>query len=169
MTGLLKNRKAKMEISILLLVILTLILVIFSVFVFNTRTGDYKKTLGSSQAMDELYSSAAIFEFNVRHIVEDVAKNNKISSEKDFMANFIPEFHRRLILNEQMYSPYEYGLYVKFNNLLGDNQNYEVKIKENTLMFNMKDFKFSETLADNSAEMSSIEYVKDVAFQISLK
>jgi len=167
--SILKNKKAKMEISVLLLVLTTLILVIFCLFIFNIRSGSFDKKITPSSSIDEIYSVSKIFEFNVRHIAEQVTKESKISSESDFANKFKSEFSNQFLANEKSYSPCEYGLYTKFNSMMTDSKNYEVKIKDNSLSFNMKDFIFSEKTADDDAGIVSIHYVKNITFQIPLK
>ena len=169
MTFMIKNKKAKMEISVLLLVLTTLILVIFSLFIFNTRSGDFRKDITTSSSIDEIYSASKIFEFNTRHIAEQVTKESKISSEVEFISKFKSEFYKIFLLNEKNYSPYEYGLYAKFNTMMADPKNYEVKIRDNSLTFNMKNFSFSNKIADSDAGIISISYAKNITFQITLK
>jgi len=166
---MIKNKKAKMEISVLLLVLTTLILVIFSLFIFNIRSDNLKKEIKTSSLMDEVYSASKIFEFNVLHIAEQVVVENKISSESDFASKFHSEFSKQFLANEKIYSPYEHGIYTNFNTMMTDQKNYEVKIKNNSLTFNMKNFGFSNNLIDTDARIISISYVKNITFQIPLK
>jgi len=169
MINMIKNRKAKMEISVLLLVLTTLVLVIFSLFIFNIRSDSLKKDITTPSSVDEIYSSSKIFEFNVRHIAEQVTNTNKISNEGDFINKFKSEFSKQFLLNEKIYSPYEYGIYLNFNSLMTDSKNYEIKIKNDSLAFNMKNFNFTEKIADNNAKMISVSYVKNITFQIPIK
>jgi hypothetical protein len=169
MRAMLKNKKAKMEISVLLLVLTTFILVIFSLFMFNIRSDSLRKEITTSSSIDEIYSSSKIFEFNIRHIAEQVIQESKIGSEVDFINKFKSKFFNQFLLNEKSYTPYEYGLYTKFNGMMTDSKNYEVRIKDNSLSFNMKEFTFSERMADNDAGIVSMSYVKNITFQIQLQ
>ena len=83
--NILKNKKAKMEISVLLLVLTTLLLVIFCLFIFNIRSGNFEKKITPSSSIDEIYSVSKIFGFNIRHIAEQITKESKISSEIYFI------------------------------------------------------------------------------------
>jgi len=167
--NILKNKKAKMEISVLILVLTTLVLVIFSLFIFNIRSDNLRKQITTSSLIDEIYSSSKIFEFNVRHIGEQVVNENKINSENDFINKFKSEFYKQFLVNQKVYSPYEYGVYEKFNGMMNDPKNYEIKIKDNLLSFNMKNFNFAEKMADSDAGITSINYAKNITFQVQLK
>ena len=167
--NILKNKKAKMEISVLILVLTTLVLVIFSLFIFNIRSDNLRKQITTSSLIDEIYSSSKIFEFNVRHIGEQVVNENKINSENDFINKFKSEFYKQFLVNQKVYSPLEYGVYEKFNGMMNDPKNYEIKIKDNLLSFNMKNFNFAEKMADSDAGITSINYAKNITFQVQLK
>lgn len=169
MMYIINNKKAKMEMSVLLLVLTTLILVIFSLYIFNTRSGDFRKEITTPSSIEEIYSASRVFEFNVRHIAEQLIKADKINSESYFVNKFKSEFNGQFLANEKIYSPYEYGLYTKFNTMMAAPKNYEVKIKDNLLTFNMKDFNFSDKITDSDARIISIRYVKNITFQIPLK
>lgn len=158
-----------MEISVVILVLTTLLLVIFSLFIFNIRADSLRREITTSTLIDTVYSSSKIFEFNIRHIAEQVANENKITNENDFINKFKSNFYKQFLANQKIYSPYEYGIYEKFNDMMTDSKNYEVKIKDNSLSFNMKNFNFSEKLVDNDARIVSINYVKNITFQVLLK
>jgi len=157
-----------MEISILLLVLTTLILVIFSLFIFNIRSDSLRKEITTSSLIDEIYSTSKIFEFNIRHIAEQVTKENKIIGESDFINKFKLELSKQFLANEKIYSPYEYGVYVKFDNMMADTRNYDIKIKDSSLTFNMKNFNFTEKIADSDTKILSMSYVKNITFQIPI-
>jgi hypothetical protein len=167
--NILKNKKAKMEISVLILVLTTLVLVIFSLFIFNIRSDNLRKQITTSSLIDEIYSSSKIFQFNVRHIAEQAANENKINSENDFINKFKSEFYKQFLVNQKVYSPLEYGVYEKFNGMMNDPKNYEIKIKDNLLSFNMKNFNFAEKMADSDAGINSINYARNITFQVQLK
>lgn len=80
-------RNKKGEISIVLLVLMTLVLVGATLFVFNINLGKFKTKITNVRVLEEVYVVENQINFYINEIMEETLKNNK-NNKKDFIDNF---------------------------------------------------------------------------------
>ena len=80
------NKKAGVPLSIVLIVIFTILLFTTSLVSFVLRDKNFKSTIYSTSALDEVYSRETVINFQIQNIVDNSFK--EISSEQDFIDKF---------------------------------------------------------------------------------
>jgi len=79
--NIIKNKKGVMSIAVLLLVLATLVLVIYSLFVFSIRSNSVQEYITSGVALEELYSRAVMLNFFLDDICYNVGSGGNAISE----------------------------------------------------------------------------------------
>jgi hypothetical protein len=157
----LKDKKAKMEISVLLLVIVTLILVIYSISAFYLRASKISSQLTSYEGIDEIYSSSERYTFNLRNIGQEVV-NGGANDEGTFISGFKSELSKYFNNNEKLFLVEEYAFYSDVLNLLNNPKNYDLIIENNSIIFKIKNIEISNNFKDKDNMIKSISYSWDV-------
>jgi len=78
MKSLIKNKKADMEIAIVLFVLCTLLLVIVAIVSFNLKEKDSKEEIVLGSSLDELYARAEILNFYIRDIASKISLTGNV-------------------------------------------------------------------------------------------
>ena len=73
-----KRQKRGMSISIVLLTILTLVLVVTALLMFNLRSKRLEEKLYVSRGLDRVYARAAIFDFYLNEILDKIGEDASI-------------------------------------------------------------------------------------------
>ena len=163
----LKNKKAKMEIAVLLLVIVTLILVVYSISAFYLRASSVSSQLNSYKGLDEVYASFEVYGFNLRNIGQEVV-NSGANSEESFISGFKSELSKYFNAHEKLFSVQEYTFYSDVLSSLNDPKNYELQIEDKNIIFNIKNQRVSIDFNDNKNLIKSISYSKVFSFELPL-
>lgn len=87
---MLKNKKAGMEISIVLLVIATLVLTTFSLYTFYTKQKSIEEKIYITRFLEDIYSKEEIINFYIDNILEKSIKNSS-GDENKIIENFKQE------------------------------------------------------------------------------
>lgn len=83
--NLLQDKKAGMPIAIMLLVVATLVLVIFTLYSFNVSKNKFGNSIYMTGFLDDVYSKEAMINFYIKSIVENIESP---SSAGDFASKF---------------------------------------------------------------------------------
>ena len=85
-----KSKKAEMSIPIVLLVLATLILYVFSLFLFNSRNKEIEAKIYVTAFLNDIYSQEEAINFYVYEIIEKIETGSLEKQE------FLQEFRRKL-------------------------------------------------------------------------
>jgi len=156
---LMKNKKA--DVSITLLVLMTVVLCAASLVILVFSNINIEKKISNINVVNEFYSERQIFEFYLYSLAYSIFLENPSKTPEQFITKFKEAYKYN--------SPKEYlDDYLK--NQVESNEKYEVKIENNVLKFRLKDFKFIKKPGlEKGQEVVYIEHVKDITFEINLK
>jgi len=90
----LENRKAGMPMSITLLVVLTMILLVFSLYIFAIREKSFQRTITPPEELDLIYADSEVLDFYLDAIVSDLKDRSNVieSFRKAFLEYKIKRF-----------------------------------------------------------------------------
>jgi len=126
----LKNKSAKMELAIIILVVATLVTYITAIAVFNFRMQNLEQKLYVSASLEDMYSRSDITDFTLKQIAAKVAANPGTNAA----ATFLNEL--RKYRGSSLYDNF-YALY-QAENQLSANPADCVKIDNGFLIINFK-------------------------------
>ncbi len=97
---MLKNKKAGMEISVVLLVIATLVLSGFVLLTFYTKQKSMQEKIYATKFLEDIYSKEEIVNFYINNVLENSVKDfNKEDGEVKLILNFKNELNKYKINN----------------------------------------------------------------------
>jgi hypothetical protein len=88
------NKKGFMSVAVYFLVILTLVLVLFTIVSFVIRDKDIKEEVGIPRVIDEIYIEEALIKFHARNIFDVAVENMNNPDRGIFVQRFREELER---------------------------------------------------------------------------
>lgn len=156
---ILKNKKAKMTMGIIILVIATLILVITALYFINTVAKDLATgTSPDYKAMDIFYADEYIFDFYLYSIAKTVIGENPGISAYEFLPKFIEQYSLKM--------PLEYMNEIYLGQLR--NNPHEIKIESNKLTFILKNFDMTKDVSAADLKIKSIKHTRNIKIEVPL-
>lgn len=161
----LNNKKAS-SISVTLLVFLTLILCITSLFIFANSENKFSEKTEMLNEMNKFYSENQIFEFYLNNIARKVIMDNpNINNNEEMISKFKAEYFAQstnAFFSDEKYIEYREQII---------NANYEVVFggqdSNKFVIFNIKNFTFKKAPGlSTSQEIGYIECKRDMVFKI---
>jgi hypothetical protein len=172
---MLKNKKAGMSLSVVLLVVLTMLICIVALFTFNARETQRKDKFSDLTVLDSFYSDAEIFDFYIYTLAKEVASTKPVSSE-----DFIYKFQMAYLKYHNLASLPAEASKEDILNQVKNNSKYEVSIATRTevinkqiqstriIKFNLKDFDFSKNYSDSkSSAIKKLSFSHNITFEIA--
>ena len=85
---MISNKGGKMSPSILVLVFLTLILVITSLFIFAAREGGIRATIVTDNSLEEAYTKSEILDSYLRRVINETGKEEPVSGFREALSSY---------------------------------------------------------------------------------
>jgi hypothetical protein len=148
-----KNKKADSAVTIL--VVMTLVLVATGLFSFLTIESKKDKMVLDINTVSELYRYSDALDFFMRDYAREVIKSNPSIKKEEFILAFKTGFKDN--------APKEYQTDFILNQI--NNNEYEVRIENNKLKFNLKGFRTVKSFPEDR-QIKAEGYTRDIIFEI---
>lgn len=160
----LKNKRAGMSLSVVLLVVLTLLLCVISLVTFNNSKNQQKEKFSDLTVLDSFYSDSEIFDFYIYTVAREVSETNPTSSEE-----FILKFQIAYLNYSVLDSVPREVMNGEMIRQIRNNTKYEVSIANRIIKFNLKDFDYSKIYSENKiSAIKKISFYHNITFEIAL-